>query len=214
MPPNDCYRIEPTTGRRLIADIDPAWVEGLPVSIVGFWKELEVFLSSQELLDVIVSKFSGTFATTRELRADQLAMAVAGRLPMSPRNNLVRDGASFDLRPHTDHPRKLISGIFYLAKDDSLAEFGTSIYVPKNRDLRAWEATRYPFENFDRVVTFPYLPNTLFLFAKSDISFHGVNPQHPRGGAVRRDTIFWWPTIFGAKGRGPVLSVPTSIFSD
>jgi len=102
---------------------------------------------------------------------------------------LIQDWTAYSLGPHTDTPRKVLSFLFYLPADDSLARLGTSIYVPKQPDFRCPGGPHHPFEKFDRMMTMPYLPNTLFAFIKTNNSFHGVEPITE--GSVRRDLLLY-----------------------
>ena len=102
---------------------------------------------------------------------------------------LVQDYTTYSLGPHTDSPTKVLSFLFYLPADDSLAHLGTSIYVPKDPRFTCPGGPHHPFEMFDRMMTMPFLPNTLFAFMKTQNSFHGVEPIQKAG--VRRDLLLY-----------------------
>lgn len=102
---------------------------------------------------------------------------------------LIQDWTTYSLGPHTDTPRKALSFLFYLPADDSLARLGTSIYMPKQPGFLCTGGPHHPFEMFDRMLTMPYLPNTLFAFVKTHNSFHGVEPITE--GSVRRDLLLF-----------------------
>ena len=102
---------------------------------------------------------------------------------------LIQDWENYSLGPHTDTPRKVLSFLFYLPADETLARLGTSIYVPKQPDFQCSGGPHHSIELFDRVKTMPYLPNTLFAFIKSGRSFHGVEPINE--GGVRRDLLLF-----------------------
>lgn len=89
---------------------------------------------------------------------------------------LVYDHTNYSLGPHTDSPRKIMSVLFYLPEDDSRPDLGTSVYVPKDENFRCEGGPHYPFEGFRRMTTMPYVPNTMFAFLKTPVSFHGVEP--------------------------------------
>jgi hypothetical protein len=57
----------------------------------------------------------------------------------------------------------------------------------------------HSLEKFDRLMTFPFLPNALVMFAKSDISFHGVEPVNDVN--CRR-----WLLMLNVNVRGPKAS--------
>jgi hypothetical protein len=89
---------------------------------------------------------------------------------------LVQDITNYKLGPHTDTLRKVITLLFYLPKDTSQAHLGTSIYRPKDPAFRCPGGPHHPHDQFERLETMPFLPNSLFAFFKTDNSFHGVEP--------------------------------------
>lgn len=98
------------------------------------------------------------------------------RLPNMQMDMLyVRDRRGYQLGPHTDSPRKICSFLIYLAHDDSQGP-GTSFYWPKDPTFRCAGGPHYHANQFDLVQTMPYQANLLCAFAKSDRSFHGVEP--------------------------------------
>ena len=89
---------------------------------------------------------------------------------------LINDKKNYTLGPHTDKPSKVISVLFYLPKDLKQKETGTSIYMPKdpNKLNKKLPHVHYPHENFNKVTTIPFVPNSAFCFIKTNNSFHGV----------------------------------------
>jgi hypothetical protein len=71
---------------------------------------------------------------------------------------------------------KLVVLLIYLAPDNSAEHLGTSLYRPKDPTFSCPDSKHYPFEDFIRVKTAPYKPNSLLAFMRSDISFHGLEP--------------------------------------
>ena len=113
---------------------------------------------------------------------------------------LVRDSQNYALGPHTDSPLKVISFLFYLPADDAQAHLGTSIYVPKDRQFTCPGGPHYPFDRFDRMLTMPYLPNTLFAFLKTPNAFHGVEPVNDAG--AQRNLLLYDVRIRSQPQRG------------
>jgi len=110
-------------------------------------------------------------------------------LDFEPECRLVRDFSNYAISPHTDSPRKVVSLLFYMPGDDSMKDLGTSIYVPNDPDFRCEGHTHHPFQNFKKVVTAPYLPNSLLGFFKTDRAFHGVERiDRPR---TQRDSVLY-----------------------
>ncbi|MDC0033060.1 hypothetical protein OAJ57_00685 [Alphaproteobacteria bacterium] len=89
---------------------------------------------------------------------------------------LVSDSTNYTLGPHTDNPSKVVVLLFYLPRDDSNIELGTSLYMPRDPALRCEGTVHHNRDQFTKVVTFPYRPNSVIGFFKSASSFHGVEP--------------------------------------
>lgn len=143
-------------------------LEHLPFPLFLFWKQLATHLYSDEMISALLEKFQpqlkrrfgNTFSKAK------LAVDVA----------LIRDQSNFSIGPHTDHPNKVISLLFYLPSSLDQSHLGTSLYLPKDRSFLCDGLKHHPFKDFDKVHTVPFIPNSLFGFARSDISFHGVEP--------------------------------------
>jgi FkbM family methyltransferase len=89
---------------------------------------------------------------------------------------LIRDLPGYKIGPHTDSPVKVISALFYLNGQE-----GTSLYTPKNKEFRCKGGPHYSFDEFEKVGTMQFTPNSMFAFLKTDNSFHGVEPtSHQR----------------------------------
>lgn len=89
---------------------------------------------------------------------------------------LIRDKPGYAIGPHTDHPDKVISALFYLQGEE-----GTSLYTPRQKGFTCPGGPHHSFNKFKRVKTIPFKPNSLFVFLKSDSSFHGVETtKHQR----------------------------------
>jgi len=90
---------------------------------------------------------------------------------------LVRDLPGYSIPPHTDSVSKIITVLIYLPEDNSMEEEGTSIYTPKKDGFTCKTGQHYRFEDFEKVKTMPFRPNSMFAFARTDNSFHGVEPS-------------------------------------
>lgn len=132
-----------------------------------FWRRLAQWAFGGRFGSLVLEKFRATV----DLRVNDLAgMEITDELM------LVHDRTRYSLGPHTDSPTKVISLLFYLPADDRLAQFGTSIYLPRQQGFVCRGGPHYSFEGFERLATMPFLPNSLFGFVKTDNSFHGVEP--------------------------------------
>lgn len=94
---------------------------------------------------------------------------------------LVRDLPGYKIPPHTDSTSKIITVLIYLPQDESFTREGTSMFVPKKKGFTCKDGRHYKFEDFKKVKTIPFKPNSAFIFARTDNSFHGVEPcEHVR----------------------------------
>ncbi len=89
----------------------------------------------------------------------------------------IRDLPGYSIPPHTDSVSKIITVLIYLAEDNSMEEEGTSIYLPKKEGFICKDGRHYKFEDFTKVKTMPFRANSMFAFARTDNSFHGVEPS-------------------------------------
>jgi hypothetical protein len=94
---------------------------------------------------------------------------------------IVRDQTDYALGPHTDGPQKVVVMLFYLPADAAHPELGTSFYVPRTDGMVCEGNRHYDREEFLRVATMPYKPNTMVAFFKNARSFHGVEPVTGQG---------------------------------
>jgi len=146
----------------------------------GFWERLGDWLLGRRFADIMISKFAPylaqRFGDLRSVRFGAEAL-------------IVRDRSTYTLGPHTDAPSKALSFLFYLPPDGSMAHLGTSIYVPRDPSFICPGGPHHPFDQFERMLTMPYVPNALFAFMKTPNSFHGVEPiQEAR---VQRDLLLY-----------------------
>lgn len=141
-------------------------VKGYPERFVAYpksqlWNDLQNFMRSGAVHQALCKK-----------------LGVVGGLDETL---LIRDLPGYRIGPHTDSPKKCISALFYLPKDEALVEHGTSLYRPKEQGFTCPGNAHHSFADFDLVKTAPFAPNTMFAFAKSDKSFHGVEPFNAEG---------------------------------
>jgi hypothetical protein len=129
------------------------------------WHSLASWLLGDRFRNLIVGKF---------MPGIRARFGAEARLVTSVEARFVRDMTDYSIKPHTDTPKKLVSLLFYLPPDDALQALGTSVYVPKDPALRCDGTKRHPFEQFNKVMTAGFLPNSLFGFLKTDQAFHGV----------------------------------------
>jgi hypothetical protein len=148
-------------------------VEGLGTP---FWKNLNSALLEGDLLAVVNAKFRAT-----------LAARFPGKAEIRHELRLCRDTSQYRIPPHTDLSEKAVSLLVYLPRDKSLAKYGTTIYAAKDPSFKSDGRTRQNVEDFHKVFTAPFMPNSMLGFARTDQSFHGVEPI----GDVVRDVLLY-----------------------
>jgi len=148
-------------------DMSEGWTDLLPAEIRSFWVDFSHWFLGPELAAALLDKFAG--ALGRRFLGEPLP-------DTSVEAHFIRHRAGYFLGPHSDLYSKLVVLLLYLAPDQSSAHLGTSIYQPKDPGFTCPNSTHYPFEDFIRVKTVPYMPNSLLAFERSDRSFHGVEP--------------------------------------
>jgi hypothetical protein len=82
----------------------------------------------------------------------------------------------YSLGVHTDMAWKVLTAIFYVPERGDANALGTALYVPRDPAFVGDGSRHYDPATFRRVATVPYRPNTAFIFARGDRTFHGVEP--------------------------------------
>jgi hypothetical protein len=168
----------------------------LPPAKQAFWRGLRDRLLTGNFARALLTKYESALANRFTGKHQALTSELL----------LVEDVTDYKLGPHTDAPRKVVTVLFYLPADDSQRHLGTSIYVPKDPAFRCPGGPHHPHEGFDRAMTAPFMPNTLFSFFKTDNSFHGVEPILDAG--TRRWLLLFDIYLAGHDPRKPSEGTP------
>lgn len=164
------------------SELGEAWEVALPETIRSFWIDFNRWFLGAELAQAVLRTFAGPLS---ERLGDEASWP-----DVSVEAQLIRHRAGYFLGPHSDLFSKLVVLLIYLARDESLVHLGTSLYRPKDSSFSCPDSKHYPFDDFVRVRTAPYRPNSVLAFARSDRSFHGVEPLSERDAASgNRDLI-------------------------
>lgn len=147
-------------------------IRQLPFPYFLFWQKFIANISNANLVNTLFNKFECPL----QERFGKKLSNVKTKIVLL----LVRDQPGYTIGPHTDHPQKIITLLFYLPISDNQKHLGTSIYIPKDRSVPYRSDGHHPFEEFDKISTVPFMSNSVFGFARSDCSFHGVEPIHPQ----------------------------------
>lgn len=137
-----------------------------------FWTGMSDILNSIELQTALLLKF-------QPLVDERLGPDMGGAsMSFSPNTLFMQDQGDYKIGPHTDHPQRVVTMLIYLPRTDEHTEWGTSLYAPKDRNFRCNGGPHHDFDDYDRLYTAEYRPNTAVCFLKTSFSFHGVE-QNP-----------------------------------
>ncbi|HXM35869.1 MAG TPA: hypothetical protein VN920_11820 [Pyrinomonadaceae bacterium] len=149
-------------------DLNEGWTESLPDELRDFWDHFDQWFLGPELASAVLDSFAEPLRARFGEKESWPAVSVESQL--------IRHRAGYFLGPHSDLHTKIVVLLLYLAPDRSAEHLGTSLYRPKDPEFRCPNSTHYPFDDFVRVKTAPYRPNSLLAFFRSDVSFHGLDP--------------------------------------
>ena len=153
---------------RIQRDLTDGWTNALPAELQPFWNSFNEWFLSPELAQAVVESFAEPLRPRIGNKTEWPEVSVEAQF--------IRHRAGYFLGPHSDLYTKLVVLLLYLAPDDGAQTLGTSLYRPKVEGFSCPDSKHYPFEDFIRVKTAPYKPNSLLGFVRSDISFHGLDP--------------------------------------
>ncbi|WP_299399143.1 2OG-Fe(II) oxygenase [Pelagibius sp.] len=98
-----------------------------------------------------------------------------------------------NIRPHTDHPSKVVTMVIPILREDEWKEEyggGTSVVWPKDRARSYNFVNGYmDFDEVDCVRTYPFEPNQCLVFVKTYNSWHAVWPMTGNDSKVLRRTL-------------------------
>jgi hypothetical protein len=153
-------------------DLNEGWTATLPGEIKDFWDRFDEWFLGPDLAQAVMTSFASQLRARFGDKQSWPEVAVESQL--------IRHRAGYFLGPHSDLYTKLIVLLLYLAPDCSAAHLGTSLYRPKQPGFSCPDSNHYPFEDFIRVKTAAYKPNSMLAFMRSDVSFHGLEPLSER----------------------------------
>lgn len=112
----------------------------------------------------------------REFLYTDLVNFVANKLNINLPNfwdddtRFVLDLSGYQKRPHTDHPKKVLSILIYMSE----SKCGTTLLKPKDSEFSDNYGSDHNYNQFIEVFDPPFKPNTLIAFPRTDKSFHCV----------------------------------------
>lgn len=153
---------------RIQRDLNDGWTNALPPKLQSFWNPFNEWFLSPQLAQAVLESFAEPLRPRIGEKDSWPEVSVEAQF--------IRHRAGYFLGPHSDLYTKLVVLLLYLAPDDGAERLGTSLYRPKAEGFTCPDSKHYPFEDFIRVKTAPYKPNSLLAFVRSDVSFHGLDP--------------------------------------
>lgn len=154
--------------QRLVLPLQEDELCRLPFGHLLFWSQFAAALKSQTWCEMLVEKFQPYIQERFVEHYD--------RVTFSSTAELVRDSSNYAIGPHTDHPIRVLTLLFYFPATEEQANLGTSVYEPHDANFECEGFVHHPFEGFRKVYTALFLPNSVFGFVRSNRSFHGVEP--------------------------------------
>jgi hypothetical protein len=174
---------------RFYFPLEPERLAKLPAEPRAFWNGIRAWLMSPDLRRIALGKY--------QPQVDVLLSNVFG-VPIGDdvigsytkyALSLVWDISGYALLPHADDPRVIFNFLFYLPAPGEESAFGTSIYLPKDRNFLSSGEARHQRHEFEHVSTYPFKRNAMFSFMRTARSFHGVEPVTGED-SVRRLILF------------------------
>ena len=141
-----------------------------------FFKNLQTILFSPKFFDSITSMFKQTLDNRLlNLNEDEKKLIDFPNLKFNFRTALIKDITKYSLGAHTDSFLKFITFLFYIPTNDDLKNNGTSLYKPL-KDIKSTNhfSLQQTNENFLKVKTCSFVPNSVLIFPRTNKSFHGV----------------------------------------
>ena len=139
---------------------------GLPGETRKFWQSIATALTSETLKQVIFAKLAKDIALRFDLTENEVPDIQA-----YPRAVLMRDTEGYRIKPHPDGTNRIVTMLYYLPRDRSQEDLGTSVYV-----RQPWTKRMFG-EKFKEVERFPFRPNSSCAFVVNRLpektSWHG-----------------------------------------
>ena len=153
-------------------------IEKLTESQKLFFNDLRYIMTSKDLFKAVTSIFKKTLdkSIANLLRKDPKRHLDASNIKFFLRTSLIKDCTKYSLGAHTDSASKFVTFLFYIPANEELKENGTSLYKPlisPPQDVTTF-SLKVTKKNFQRIKTCPFIPNSVLIFPRTPMSFHGV----------------------------------------
>jgi len=150
-------------------------IEKLSQERKHFFNDLKKILMSEDLFKAVTSQFSKTLNNRINNMNEMEKEKLKDSNFFSTRLALVKDFTQYSLGAHTDTIKKFITFLFYIPSDDKLSKIGTTLYEPTKPIANFQHHTKKEtINNFKKIKTCPFVPNSVLIFPRTNNSFHGV----------------------------------------
>ncbi len=171
---------------RLRFQMQNKWLDRLSGPQRTFWYAIRQTLGAQALKQVVYEKLSEGLAYRFKIPASSVKDISGYALP-----ELFRELSSYQIKPHPDTRRKVVTMQISLPRDSSQRHLGTEFY---KRSLNPLDMAREP-RGFKIVKCTPFLPNSAYCFSVLNTvgwkSWHGRSTL-PSNCGVRNSILNIW----------------------
>jgi hypothetical protein len=168
---------------RAMFQLTPARLALLPAGQRELWAGLAAALSAPEVKNAMFTKLAKDLAFRYSVPTSQVP-----ELAGFSRPTLYRETEGFEIPPHPDTRKKVVTMQLYLPADSSQLDLGTALY---QRKLVAWPFGSWQ-HRFTKVKQFAFQPNSGYAFVVNNTvtrkSWHG-REKLPAGAGVRNTLL-------------------------
>jgi hypothetical protein len=152
--------------------IIPFEAERLPPEQRAFWLGVGSVLNGPDFARTLIERFE---PYARERFGDRIDDPAFVRDELRGSLLINQHDADYYLGPHTDRNEKVFTCLFYFPEHDGLDHLGTTLYRPREAGFSCSGFAHHDPGRFERGETMPYRANSAFVFARTDVMFHGVH---------------------------------------
>ncbi|HZZ78916.1 MAG TPA: hypothetical protein VFE62_10385 [Gemmataceae bacterium] len=190
------YRGEAGSFNRMQFALTTAAIDQLPVQCRELWRGVAAALTDPALKHAVFTTLAPDLAYRYGVAEDRAPL-----LDGFTRPTLYRETEGFEIPPHPDTRKKIVTMHFYLPADHTQLELGTALYRRRVLALPfgSWQ------NRFEKVRQFAFQPNSAYAFVVNNTlrrkSWHG-REKLPEGAGVRNTLLntFYSETRDGFSG--------------
>jgi hypothetical protein len=168
---------------RAMFQLTPAHLALLPSAQRELWAGISAALTAPEVKKAVFKKLANDLAFRYSVATSEVP-----ELAGFARPTLYRETAGFEIPPHPDTRKKVVTMHLYLPADRSQLDLGTALY---QRKLAAWPFGGWQ-QRFRKVKQFDFAPNSGYAFVVNNTmtrkSWHG-REELPVGTGVRNTLL-------------------------